>query len=129
MPQGYNRLLVNFPPCSPQNKQTKQTMKTKTKCAQKCTSTKTKTSCKAKATSCSHNVHTDNVDGYACRWIKLDNRKTYFVSDLVDLHGTSFIKYLPSGYTQRRVNHDGNSQMRRLVSASDFNKALAKANQ
>lgn len=104
-------------------------MKTKTKCAQKCTSTKTKTSCKAKVTSCSHNVHTDNVDGYACRWIKLDNRKTYFVSDLVDLHGTSFIKYLPSGYTQRRVNHDGNSQMRRLVSASDFNKALAKANQ
>lgn len=110
--------------------QTKQTMKTKTKtkCAQKCTSTKT-TSCKAKTTACNYKVHTDNVDGYAIRWIKMDNRKTYFVSDLVDLYGTSFIKYLPSGYTQRRVNHNGNSQMRRIVSASDFSKALYKANQ
>jgi hypothetical protein len=52
------------------------------------------------------------------RYVKIDNCKHYFVSDLVMKHGRVFVDLLKKPM-KLRIKDNNNSQERRLVSASE----------
>lgn len=80
-----------------------------------CKTTKCATT-KAKA----YNVHTEEFNnGAFARYIRLNNSKHYFISDLVSHWGRGFVDSLKS-VLKLRVKHNNNSQERRLVSASEL---------
>jgi hypothetical protein len=77
----------------------------------KCATTKAKT----------YNVHTEefNDGGLPVRYVRLNNSKHYFVSDLVDHWGRGFVDSVKN-IIKLRIKHNNNSQERRLVSASEL---------
>jgi hypothetical protein len=77
----------------------------------KCATTKAKT----------YNVHTEefNDGGLPVRYVRLNNSKHYFVSDLVDHWGRGFVDSMKT-IIKLRIKHNNNSQERRLVSASEL---------
>lgn len=81
-----------------------------------CKTTKCATS-KAKA----YNVHTEefNDGGLPVRYVRLNNSKHYFVSDLVSHWGRGFVDSVKK-ILKLRIKHNNNSQERRLVGASEL---------
>lgn len=77
----------------------------------KCAATKAKT----------YNVHTEefNDGGLPVRYVRLNNSKHYFVSDLVSHWGRGFVDSVKK-ILKLRIKHNNNSQERRLVSASEL---------
>jgi hypothetical protein len=64
------------------------------------------------------------VEGCVVRSILIAKRKYYFVGDLTDVYGSSFLSKLAVPCVMKRVSDGSNSQQRRLVTATDFNNAL-----
>jgi hypothetical protein len=76
----------------------------------KCATTKAKT----------YNVHTEEFnDGAFARYVRLNNSKHYFISDLVSHWGRGFVDSVKN-ILKLRIKHNNNSQERRLVSASEL---------
>ena len=76
----------------------------------KCATTKAKT----------YNVHTEEFnDGAFARYVRLNNSKQYFISDLVSHWGRGFVDSVKN-ILKLRIKHNNNSQERRLVSASEL---------
>lgn len=84
-----------------------------------------KKSCKttkcAATTAKTYNVHTEEFadGGMPVRYVRLNNSKHYFVSDLVDHWGRGFVDSVKK-ILKLRIKHNNNSQERRLVSASEL---------
>jgi hypothetical protein len=53
------------------------------------------------------------------RYVKINERKHYFVSDLVMKHGRGFVDLLEKSPMKLRIKDNNNSQERRLVSAAE----------
>ena len=67
-----------------------------------------------------YNVHTEEFnDGAFARYVRLNNSKHYFISDLVSHWGRGFVDSVKN-ILKLRINHNNNSQERRLVSASEL---------
>jgi hypothetical protein len=64
------------------------------------------------------------VEGCIVRSVLIAKRKYYFVGDLTDVYGSSFLSKLATPCVIKRVSDGSNSQQRRLVTATDFNNAL-----
>jgi hypothetical protein len=85
-----------------------------------------KSSCNSKCKTTNLNVFVDKIEGLECRWVKLNNKKTYFVSDLVQVYGKGFVSRLDNTPKKMRIAHEGNSQTRLMVAATDFRTALKR---
>lgn len=53
------------------------------------------------------------------RYVKINDRKHYFVSDLVAKHGRGFVNLMENEPLKLRIKDNNNSQERRLVSATE----------
>jgi hypothetical protein len=88
--------------------------------------TKCKSACNSKCKTPTLNVFVDKIEGVQCRWVKLDNKKTYFASDLVQVYGKGFMSKLEVAPKKMRVAHEGNSQTRLMVPVAELKMALRK---
>jgi hypothetical protein len=88
----------------------KSSIKNKSCKTAKCTTTKTNT----------YNVYAEEFnDGTVARYVRLNNSKHYFISDLVGHWGRGFVDSVKN-IIKLRIKHNNNSQERRLVRASEL---------
>jgi hypothetical protein len=65
--------------------------------------------------------------GKDCRYVKIDNRKFLYYSDLIKIAGKDFLKELRTSPIIQRVSDGANSQDRKLVNVTDFRNAHKQA--
>ena len=90
----------------------------------KCTSSKAKACTKTTCSKANPTVFVDKITGTDIRWIKVQGKKAYFVSDLVSVYGRGFVDQLPKAPAKMRVKHNNNSQQRRIVCAASLKGVL-----
>lgn len=61
--------------------------------------------------------------GKECRYVKIDNKKFLYYTDIVKIAGKDFVKELRTPPIVQRVSDGSNSQDRRLVNVTDFRNA------
>lgn len=72
------------------------------------------------------NVSRETLKQTEVRSVNLNKRKFYFMSDLERAYGNGIVSKLPTNTISMRIVDNGNSQMRRLVSASEFQTVIKK---
>lgn len=70
------------------------------------------------------NITEELFDGVVVRAALVNKRKFYFLSDIVTVYGSKFIKHLTTAPLVARLAVNGNSQNRRLVNVMDFKAAM-----
>jgi hypothetical protein len=66
------------------------------------------------------NVNVEKRNNHSYRYVILNRCKYGFVSDLVKIYGSSFLQLLDKQPSSLRIEHNGNSQERRLVRIPEF---------